>query len=72
MAPQAAGDIVEVVTKGYAFTGPALEFGCLLVDGEPSVGAQVRVPLGNLETVMTELMVGNWSAVAGQLGLIKN
>jgi len=48
MAPQAAGDIVEVVTKGYAFTGPALEFGCLLVDGEPSVGAQVRVPLGML------------------------
>ena len=33
---------------------------------------QVRVPLGNLETVMAELMVGNWNAVAGQLGLIKN
>jgi len=33
---------------------------------------QVRVPIGNLESVMGELMAGNWSAVAGQLGLIKN
>jgi glycyl-tRNA synthetase len=33
---------------------------------------QVRVPIGNLETVMAELMAGNWSAVAGQIGLIKN
>jgi hypothetical protein len=32
----------------------------------------VRVPIGNLETVMAELMAGNWSAVAGQIGLIKN
>jgi glycyl-tRNA synthetase len=33
---------------------------------------QVRVPLGNLESVMGELMAGQWSAVARQFGLIKN
>ena len=33
---------------------------------------QVRVPLGNLEIVMAELLAGNWSAVARQLGIIKN
>ena len=41
-------DIVATVTQGYAFTGPALELGALLVDGEPVVSAQVRVPLGML------------------------
>jgi DNA helicase HerA-like ATPase len=44
----AAGDIVDIVKKGYAFTGPALELGALLVDGEPVVDAQVRIPLGML------------------------
>ena len=33
---------------------------------------QVRVPLGNLEPVMAELMAGHWSEVARQLGIIKN
>jgi glycyl-tRNA synthetase len=33
---------------------------------------QVRVPIVNLESVMAELMAGNWSAVAGQHGIIKN
>ena len=33
---------------------------------------QVRVPRGNLETVMAELMAGNWSAVAHQHGIVKN
>ncbi|MBI2366527.1 MAG: glycine--tRNA ligase [Deltaproteobacteria bacterium] len=33
---------------------------------------QVRVPIDNLEPVMTELMAGHWSAVACRLGLIKN
>jgi glycyl-tRNA synthetase len=33
---------------------------------------QVRVPIGNLETVMAELMAGNWSAVAGQHGIVNN
>ncbi|MBL8931219.1 MAG: DUF853 family protein [Kineosporiaceae bacterium] len=46
----AAGDAdaVQTITRGYAFTGPALELGALLVDGEPSPGAQIRVPLGML------------------------
>jgi DNA helicase HerA-like ATPase len=43
-----SADIVATVTQGYAFIGPALELGALLVDGEPVVGAQVRVPLGML------------------------
>ena len=33
---------------------------------------QVRVPIGNLEPVMAELMAGHWSAVAHQHGIIKN
>ncbi len=43
-----SADIIETVKQGYAFTGPALEFGCLLVDDKPVVDAQVRVPLGML------------------------
>jgi DNA helicase HerA-like ATPase len=43
-----ASSVVETVTKGYAFTGPALELGALLVDGSPLPDAQVRVPLGML------------------------
>ena len=48
MADTANPDVVGVVTKGYAFTGPALELGALLVDGEPAPQAQDRVPLGML------------------------
>jgi len=48
MADTAKPDVVDVVSKGYAFTGPALELGALLVDGEPATQAQVRVPLGML------------------------
>jgi len=40
--------VVDVVSKGYAFTGPVLELGALLVDGEPAPRAQVRVPLAML------------------------
>jgi uncharacterized protein len=36
---------VEAVRKGYAFTGPALELGALLSDGQPLPDVQVRVPL---------------------------
>src|SRR4051794_38350205 len=36
---------VEAVRRGYAFTGPALELGALLVDGQPLPDVQVRVPL---------------------------
>jgi uncharacterized protein len=41
-------DVVETVKSGYAFIGPALELGALLVDGTPVPDAQVRVPLGML------------------------
>ncbi len=41
-------DVAAVVRAGYAFTGPVLELGALLVEGEPVVDAQVRVPLGML------------------------
>jgi len=44
-SPDSPQDVVDVVTRGYAFTGPALELGALLVDGEPVPSAQVRVPL---------------------------
>jgi DNA helicase HerA-like ATPase len=43
-----AASVVETVTKGYAFTGTALELGALLVDGTPVPSAQIRVPLGML------------------------
>ena len=43
-----AEDVVEKVKAGYAFGGPALELGALLVDGEPVVDAQVRIPLAML------------------------
>src|SRR3954462_11377938 len=40
-----AGAQVEGVRKGYAFSGPALELGALLSDGQPLPDVQVRVPL---------------------------
>ncbi len=39
---------VDAVRAGYAFTGPALELGALLTNGEPLPDVQVRVPLGML------------------------
>jgi len=41
-----SGDVVETVKQGYAFEGPALELGALLVDGEPKPDAAVRIPMG--------------------------
>ena len=41
-------DQVDAVKKGYAFTGPALELGALLSEGQPLPDVQVRVPLGML------------------------
>jgi hypothetical protein len=38
-------DVVDTVRTGYAFTGPALELRALVVDGQPVVDAQVRIPL---------------------------
>lgn len=44
-----SGSVVELVTKGYAFDGAALEVGALVVDGEASdATARVRVPLAML------------------------
>ena len=48
MSAAGQDDVVQKITQGYAFTGPALELGALLVDGEPVVDAQIRVPLGML------------------------
>jgi DNA helicase HerA-like ATPase len=44
----AESNVVETVKQGYAFEGPALELGALVVDGEPNVEAQVRIPLSML------------------------
>jgi len=48
-APASAGPLsaaeVDAVRAGYAFDGPALQLGAL-VNGEPVVDAQVRIPLG--------------------------
>ncbi|MFB6894437.1 helicase HerA-like domain-containing protein [Kitasatospora sp. NPDC056327] len=39
---------VREIADGYAFTGPALELGAVLLDGTAYAGAPVRVPLGVL------------------------
>ncbi|TWD80933.1 hypothetical protein FB561_2031 [Kribbella amoyensis] len=52
-------DVVETVKQGYAFDGPALELGALLVDGTPTVEAAVRIPLS---------MVNRHGLVAGATG----
>ena len=48
MTEASSADVVEIVKNGYAFAGPALELGALLVDGVPVPDAQVRVPLAML------------------------
>ncbi|MGC4936445.1 helicase HerA-like domain-containing protein [Kribbella sp. DT2] len=52
-------DVVETVKQGYAFEGPALELGSLLVDGTPNPEAAVRIPLS---------MVNRHGLVAGATG----
>ncbi|TDW18533.1 helicase HerA-like domain-containing protein [Kribbella kalugense] len=54
-----SGDVVETVKQGYAFDGPALELGALLVDDEPKPEATVRIPLG---------MMNRHGLVAGATG----
>jgi DNA helicase HerA-like ATPase len=54
-----SGDVVETVKQGYAFEGPALELGALLVDGEPKPEAAVRIPMG---------MMNRHGLVAGATG----
>src|SRR3954462_5698949 len=53
------GDVVETVKQGYAFEGPAIELGALLVDGTPNPEAAVRIPLS---------MVNRHGLVAGATG----
>jgi DNA helicase HerA-like ATPase len=48
MAGEATSDIVETVQQGYAFTGPALDLGALVVAGTTYRDAQIRIPLGML------------------------
>ncbi|RYJ07541.1 MAG: DUF853 family protein [Actinomycetales bacterium] len=57
-APAEVSGVVAAVKAGYAFDGPALQLGAL-VDGEPVVDAQVRIPLG---------MVNRHGLVAGATG----
>ena len=52
-------DVVDTVTQGYAFEGPAIELGALLVDGTPNPVAAVRIPLS---------MVNRHGLVAGATG----
>ncbi|TDO33747.1 hypothetical protein EV643_13113 [Kribbella sp. VKM Ac-2527] len=52
-------DVVETVKQGYAFGGPAVELGALLVDGTPNTEAAVRIPLA---------MVNRHGLVAGATG----
>jgi hypothetical protein len=52
-------DAVATVRAGYAFTGPALNLGPLMVDGAPDPSAMVRVPLA---------MMNRHGLVAGATG----
>ncbi|HEU4949061.1 MAG TPA: helicase HerA-like domain-containing protein [Kribbella sp.] len=54
-----APDVVETVKQGYAFEGPAIELGALLVDDKPDPAAGVRIPLS---------MVNRHGLVAGATG----
>ena len=52
-------DVAAAVQKGYAFEGPALELGALVVDGTARPDAPVRIPLA---------MVNRHGLVAGATG----
>lgn len=41
-------EAIATVSAGYAFTGPALDLGALVVDGTGHSDAQIRIPLGML------------------------
>ena len=45
---EAETDLVATVRDGYAFDGPCVELGALVVDGMPRADAKVRVPLAML------------------------
>src|SRR5688500_19380477 len=52
-------DLLASVQKGYAFDGPALELGALVIDGTAHPDAGVRIPLA---------MVNRHGLVAGATG----
>src|SRR5213076_2860306 len=59
-AEQETSELVDAVKLGYAFTGPALDLGALVIDGSSAYPeAQVRVPLA---------MVNRHGLVAGATG----
>jgi len=43
-----ASDPAQAIAAGYAFEGPVLDFGALVVDGEPRADLPIRVPLAML------------------------
>jgi hypothetical protein len=58
-APKPTPDPARVIADGYAFEGPVLDFGALMVDGEPRADLSIRVPLA---------MVNRHGLVAGATG----
>lgn len=58
-AMTANSDTITAVQSGYAFDGPAIELGVLLVDGKPEPAARVRIPLA---------MMNRHGLVAGATG----
>ena len=59
-AEQETSELVDAVKLGYAFTGPALDLGALVIDGSSAYPeAQVRIPLA---------MVNRHGLVAGATG----
>src|SRR3954470_14554393 len=55
----AAGEQVEAVRAGYTFTGPSIDLGALVVDGNANADVQVRLPLS---------MMSRHGLVAGATG----
>ncbi|NUP47958.1 MAG: DUF853 family protein [Catenulispora sp.] len=54
-----AADPARAIADGYAFEGPVLNFGALMVDGEPRPDLQIKVPLA---------MMNRHGLVAGATG----
>ncbi|GAA2061543.1 DUF853 family protein [Catenulispora yoronensis] len=47
-AAEPPADPARAIADGYAFDGPVLNFGALVVDGEPRADLQIQVPLAML------------------------
>ena len=57
--PPAGPEQVAAIAQGYAFDGPALDFGALVADGTARPDVQVRIPLA---------MINRHGLVAGATG----